>query len=460
MNSRILEILQNPTLLKLSDIEILEQEISRVPFVQSLRAVQLLAIHRFQQEQYPLKLSETAAFTTDKKILYHLIHQKTAAENNLETHVSKPSLVEKIKEPQSKTIPEEKFQKIKEEPEDAPKAVFINGELNRILFEGEEDFLEEAPVALDLETSEEAGKFVLMSDSKLNLKEKTEVSTSVELVEDKVETRENTAAKEDNIENLENSAQLSFHAGQDFLPEIKMEFKKEETAQVRINDKSKKQEEEIQSLVAAVEAKMKAKMREIPQKIEEDEPHSGIDFSENTKDLNQNSSVQTKENPEWKPMDFNQTKTSTPKNFSTQNQQKIEEITTSEENCTSAEIVENTDISTESNVPGFINTWQNWLKLAPKEEVKTENLKQKAIETFIEKEPKISKLKEESSFVVKDKGDNISHLMTETLANLYLDQKLYTKAQKAFELLIEKEPTKTEKFQKKLQEIQQMRSQK
>jgi hypothetical protein len=36
-------------------------------------------------------------------------------------------------------------------------------------------------------------------------------------------------------------------------------------------------------------------------------------------------------------------------------------------------------------------------------------IKEKAIETFIENNPKISQLKEESSYVVKEKNDDISH---------------------------------------------------
>ena len=76
-----------------------------------------------------------------------------------------------------------------------------------------------------------------------------------------------------------------------------------------------------------------------------------------------------------------------------------------------------------------------------------------AIETFIEANPKISKLKEESDFVVKDRSENISHLMTETLANLYVDQKLYTKALNAFDVLIEKHPEKKEHFEERIQQI-------
>ncbi|GAA5092482.1 hypothetical protein GCM10023210_21450 [Chryseobacterium ginsengisoli] len=121
----------------------------------------------------------------------------------------------------------------------------------------------------------------------------------------------------------------------------------------------------------------------------------------------------------------------------------------------------------DSNVPGFINTWQSWLKIDRAEEEVEEveevqqekvELKNKVIETFIETNPRISQLKDEVSFVVKEKNDDISHLMTETLANLYFEQKLYTKAIKAFETLIKKIPEKKEYFEGKIQEIKDFRT--
>ncbi|MBB6333277.1 hypothetical protein HNP24_004301 [Chryseobacterium sediminis] len=114
----------------------------------------------------------------------------------------------------------------------------------------------------------------------------------------------------------------------------------------------------------------------------------------------------------------------------------------------------------DSNVPGFINTWQSWLKIDRTEEIEKEKteIKEKAIESFIENNPRISQLKEESSYVVKEKNDDISHLMTETLANLYFEQKLYTKAIKAFEILIKKSPEKKEYFESKIQDIKDFRS--
>jgi hypothetical protein len=109
----------------------------------------------------------------------------------------------------------------------------------------------------------------------------------------------------------------------------------------------------------------------------------------------------------------------------------------------------------DSNVPGFINTWQNWLKIDRTEEIEKEKteIKNKAIESFIENNPKISQLKDEVTFIVKEKTDDISHLMTETLANLYIEQKLYTKAINAFQILVNKHPERKEYFENKIQEI-------
>lgn len=113
-----------------------------------------------------------------------------------------------------------------------------------------------------------------------------------------------------------------------------------------------------------------------------------------------------------------------------------------------------------SNVPGFINTWQSWLKIDRSEEIIKEKAiqKTKVIESFIENNPKISQLKDEVTFTVKEKNDDISHLMTETLANLYIEQKLYTKAVKSFHILAEKHPDKKSYFEDKIQEIKDLRN--
>ena len=80
-------------------------------------------------------------------------------------------------------------------------------------------------------------------------------------------------------------------------------------------------------------------------------------------------------------------------------------------------------------------------------------MKEKAIETFIESQPKISKLREDLNFEVKEKTEDISHLMTETLAKLYIEQKLYGKAIKAYEILSAKFPYRKSEFAEKIKKI-------
>lgn len=180
MNTRLLEIIKNPDLLVINDIEILEKEISRQPYVQSYRALYLLGVHRFSENQYAEKLSETAAYTTDKKILYHLIHKKNIVseavvevqealhEPNTENEF--PLEAETVEENDSKSkveklisLPVETFLEVKAELPDLPPKVYTEGELNRILFEGEEDFLNEESEEIDLEATKEAGTLIIAS---------------------------------------------------------------------------------------------------------------------------------------------------------------------------------------------------------------------------------------------------------------------------------------------------------
>ena len=153
--------------------------------------------------------------------------------------------------------------------------------------------------------------------------------------------------------------------------------------------------------------------------------------------------------------------------FFTQNVSALEKENKKEEIQPLVEEKKLPEILEDSNVPNFINTWQSWLKIDRTKEVAKEKIeisiteiKNKVIENFIEKEPRISKLKEESDFVIKERNDDISHLMTETLANLYTEQKLYAKAIKAFGILSEKHPDKKPHFDDKIKQIKELRQNK
>lgn len=76
MNARVLELLKNPKNIQSEDLHLLKEEINSFPYIQNIRALHLYGIHLFDKENYQKELSTTAAYTTDKKILYHLINGK------------------------------------------------------------------------------------------------------------------------------------------------------------------------------------------------------------------------------------------------------------------------------------------------------------------------------------------------------------------------------------------------
>lgn len=699
MNPRVLELIKNPKNIQLEDLGLLKEEIHTFPYIQNIRALHLYGVHLYEKENYQKELSVTAAYTTDKKILYQLINGKIRQEVKPEiVEEKKPSkTIEKPAQftPKIQSFPIRREEEVSlEKPLEEEKStcvlptaqevkhIYVNGERNRILFEGEENFLDEQnSETIDIESTLESGTLVT---------QKTE-STVEEPVQEKVEsgqveTKENdgealtaeTIIREDQIssekeeDNIEEEGNTSFHevapllseinseaaaeeepvkeesghktelvseeesayqekiqaeaeAGEDFTPEtiidedpisgVKEENGNEGLPSVEISDAEvsfhgtdsfmpdvkiqanseeimetveisqpniNKHEEEMRRLIEEVEKKMKetklaqqegeiepetVEDHEIsfadtqnfhfwstsdnkPEEIKEEPVQEGVienqlPVEETNSELAEEKIEETSEvQSAWKPMSVESNmpdsliskseQASAPEIQSlvveaasvtdsegiteeTQSTEAVKEevlpvVETSEtedDNAAPSESTEEektvtetlkedvpvmnvsffgTDISTlkveekkeepvvekvqevtmknttpssiDSNVPGFINTWQSWLKIGRTEEIVKEKseIKEKAIETFIENNPRISQLKEESTYVVKEKNDDISHLMTETLANLYFEQKLYTKAIKAFEILIKKSPEKKDYFESKIKDIKDFRS--
>ncbi|WP_353148110.1 tetratricopeptide repeat protein [Chryseobacterium sp.] len=629
MNPRVLELLKNPKNIQSEDLHLLKEEIHTFPYIQNIRALHLYGVHLYDRENYQKELSTTAAYTTDKKILYQLING--VIQRKSEPEVAEEKQASKGDDPSARYAYKDKGFPIRRdsasdkggEKEEAiscmlpasqeVKHVYVNGERNRILFEGEENFLDDAnPEKIDIESTLESGTLVTQKTERT-----TEPSTeeeaqqaeieenagedftpekiidedeiSSETVSEEVSDEEETSfhetealvpeinSEEEVIAEHEDQkvsaghtevsdsdqeesvtvpdAELSFHGTEAFMPDVKIQANNDEVPEV--NELSQpsvnKHEEEMRRLIEEVEKKMKESKSDIPVKTEEPEvasdheisfaetqnfhfwstekedapkveeikeevleeiPEENTDSVEKVQAEDEKTEVQEVQS-EWKPMNFeshvpdslisksepekeapteeqsepeenqsDETKDTEEKNigetskgeapvinvsfFSTdisslnveERQKENKEVPIKEDTMQGAVATPVTQSSADSNVPGFINTWQSWLKIDRTEEVEKEKaeIKEKAIETFIENNPRISQLKEESSYVVKEKNDDISHLMTETLANLYFEQKLYTKAIKAYEILIRKNPDKEEYFKSRIQEIKDFRS--
>ena len=524
MNARVLELLKNPENIQSEDLKLLESEIKSKPYIQNIRALHLLGTHRFNPEIYQKILSETAAYTTDKKILYHFINKKSVAE------AEKFSVEGQDNQPQEGNFEQTDdvtFSNVKE-----PTYVEINGEKNRILFKGEENFFE-------FNGGEENDGVSLTQKQPEDIVEQKIFPGEIVYEEEKIiETQNsetemlagNSSTEIDDTEivegpekvdlNEEVSSEVSFHGIDNFFPNIAVPVeKKVESYQPK--HAPNRHEEEMRRLIAEVEAKIKARKQAQPaaeKTEEEDMPNFETNFTETqefnlkkTEDEPAKETVQTDsdktseaveqpkeipvQNTAWKPMSLVtntpdglikkeespkfQEKQEAAKNqpdkaaefhgkiteeerpvfnvsFFAPSASKIEEEKAGELAISKAEDKVQPE---DSNVPQFINTWQNWLKIECREpEPSKEEIKEKAIEKFIENEPKISKLKEETTFVVKEKAGDISHLMTETLAKLYVEQRLYSKAIKAYEALQQKHPEKSDYFAEKIREVKDLRS--
>ena len=598
MNTRVLELIKNPKIITESDLQILQSESDKMPYAQSIRALYLYGINLYKPENYKENLSKTAAYTTDKKILYHFINSEKISKKELtstpippeektdnqptndkiieEAKPAEPEIIAEIKNTETSSVLN-KFdvEKIIEtENSETSEFIIVDGERNRLLYEGEENFLKEKPVEVDLEASKESGQIILKEEietvaSQIIIDENPaeESISSTEHLEDILTLEETKVAEvspEQESEPDVTSQDISFNGIEDFLPNVKFSVpknhldylnppKKEKPEQKPVEEKPviKREfketfvenisEEDIDDSQISFENTQSFEVSE-PKKIEKTDVKSETPIQEqkvekhqiNFENTQTSDTVEDKtevsqaeiqpeiseqkveiQEPvsEWKPMSFStnipdsligKTKPEereipkiiskadfapTPEKVAEPEIQPeiVGEETQIEENKIEAsederpimnvsffgndvskieekkeiiptpEKVETKEIS-DSNVGTFINTWQSWLKIersVPTEEVA--KVKEKIIDNFIETNPKISQLKEESSYVVKEKKDDISHLMTETLAKLYTEQKLFSKAIKAYELLSEKHPDKKDYFEEKIEEIREIR---
>ncbi|MGL5235809.1 MAG: tetratricopeptide repeat protein [Empedobacter falsenii] len=131
----------------------------------------------------------------------------------------------------------------------------------------------------------------------------------------------------------------------------------------------------------------------------------------------------------------------------------------------------------ENNSDDSTFSFSDWLKKVPsqsktqqeieeEQEIAEREIKYKLIDDFLEKNPKIVPMKKTditpvntpSNFV--QNTEEYSDLMTETLAQIYIEQKKYDKAIKAYKILILKYPEKNSLFANRIKEIENLKNSK
>ena len=124
-------------------------------------------------------------------------------------------------------------------------------------------------------------------------------------------------------------------------------------------------------------------------------------------------------------------------------------------------------LSFENNEKHSFSEWLQLTQFAPIdrtedeiiEEIEDEKSKKfELIDKFIETNPKISPAKENTSTPsnIAKSTEEPTHLMTETLAKIYLEQKKYQRAIQAYEILILKYPEKSSFFADRIENIKKL----
>ena len=614
METRIIDLIKNPETLRVEDLNLLETEIEKFPYMQSLRAIYLLGVHRFYNEHFPKELAKTAAYTTDKRILYNLINKtnenmaaalaasafpfktefttKTPALQEIKveetpihteeevventdlivenqpveisepvsfveentndeqqaTNIEIPSIpdVSPVEEPQySAPSPE------RSEYEQKKLAIdeYIAAEMAKLksgiateapsIVEKEEDIepvkavetisetekeeevaveevkaeeispieaVEEKEVEVEVETETEPiateteeerfSAEELASPSTFNLKKPKETTIDFYNRKQTGYAEETSATKEDYYssakpveeENKVKETTVDFYAKKQAEPVEETPVQKED---IYFSEKTAENEER-ETTIDFYARKQTGFVEETPAQKEnnyssesstENEARgTNIDFYASKKT---NPDAQEEQKSAYSPVDIYQKPIETKntekdepvevyKNpvdfYSSKNKpvQEEENVSATEEVVANSEkpktelekVSEVVKPASNSNVTSFISTWKSWLKIDRSEIVTPSEQDKKAaiIDKFIENNPKISPIKEDVDFIVKEKSNDISHLMTETLAQLYVEQKLYTKAIQAYKILQEKHPEKTEEFEERIEEIKKSRN--
>ena len=387
METRIIDLIKKPETLRVEDLSLLETEIEKFPYMQSLRAIYLLGVHRFNSDNFQRELVKTAAYTTDKRILYNFINQEKEQEN----------------------LKEEELKSVKIQPESIKQ--------DGLVFSGEGK-VPNINIWENSTTEVEETKFHC---PKTEEKEEKEAVSYEKPIDFYLKDLQNIEPPK-NIEPAaaEKKSIMDFYTTQSFKEEDQLE------------------ERSVSSPISFYQKQIKTSMGTSPEKNE----------------------VESSEGIWWKSIQQKPEERAIQQEIEEQPMEEVINISFLGTDFAENTSEETADIEEKSNVSVFINTWQNWLKIDrnASAEISQQDKKAAIIDKFIENNPKISPIKDDVDFIVKEKSNDISHLMTETLAQLYVEQKLYTKAIQAYKILQEKHPEKTEEFEERIEEIKKSRN--
>ncbi len=464
--ARIEFLINNPTEVEGNDLDLLNKEIEKYPYFYSLRALKLLALKKANNPEYKQYLPITSLFSSNRKGLFQLVNQpeKPTIEVQQETEV-----LDEVETSQEEYSTDEIVSEL--EPTAIVETISDTKVVEENLIEG--IFIEEAPINDEI-ISEELNIETITDETEGDLEDKNAFQLYEEIVETlplpETPSTELVDFAIPNVEeqkNIQQSVEKSLEVANEIL------------------DHTEKVEDAIQETLSITTPKIEQVglvNRALEQNIVQLNPTSKnkvLNFTPffvlDTKDkIKRNSSFVSTENQ------TEEVVTEKIEENIENSVQEIEEIAVLHEVNTVEKIEEVTiekeieSISEEKEViepivekPIEIDgsfSFNEWLKL-PSSEVKDSSIeleqKYQIIDDFLEKNPKIKPIKKfEPQETYIPKQTDFSDLMTETLAQIYIEQKQYEKAIKAYKILSLKYPEKNSLFAKQIKEIENLKNSK
>ena len=395
--TRIEYLVAHPYEVEKSDIPLLKKEVEKYPYFYTLRALLLYGLKKENHPSFEDYLNKTSIHSSNRADLYHYINSEKLPE--IETLVEEP-------QPEVETI----------EPVNTEEIVA-------------NDFSDETVLdEIQTEENEETNSFATENSIEpiVSGEKEKEVLSTEEIVElnTNSETKENEDIVDEMIENDTEESELRTDHVVDIISDDELNEVAEITNEVVESTKIETKEASVLDIENAI-----LQTSSIEIKVE---------------------NLSIEEKIELIP-------------------EKIETVEKVEEKV----IVQETENVSTDNTFSF----SDWLKKVPsqskdektiaeEQETAEREIKYKLIDDFLEKNPKIVPMKKTDITPVHQSSnfthnsDEYSDLMTETLAQIYIEQKKYDKAIKAYKILILKYPEKNSLFANRIKEIENLKNSK
>jgi len=482
---RIEYLLNHPSTVEGSDLELLNNEIEKYPYFYSLRALKLVAIKKIKDDSFDNLLPLTATFSNDRKDLYQFINGKQKV--NLFEDQQKEKILPIVED----EIFEEALPEIEEK---------TNLEI--------ETKTEENLIPNDTTSSIQDLDVTEIKPDHIDIEDLTTEENIQEILEDKTEISQNQIEEEiiaePTIESLiEEIIQENNHAEieqqlVDFdYPEQPYQFKSEiensvlvaenilhdkdvvneaikETLDLQnhsIEEEQLQEIEQVNLIGRGFENETQVQTSLINQKTVSNinifqiqntfdvvkgkiEDHIVPNLEEHPEEIIPETIIETTQNEIMTVIDV--------ENNPVENIIQPKKLDTIEEIIPEKKSVER--IQNESTSSLSFNDWLRKSDEATNPSTQKE-MKYLVIDSFLEKNPKITPIKKidipEAKIDVKDiRQTDFSDLMTETLAQIYIEQKQYEKAIKAYKILSLKYPEKNSLFANQIKEIENLKNSK